>query len=504
MDLNPKYPYRKCLASPLLLVLFVSLSEVPFCQAFQTDSGSHVETLSVRIAPLLHDPKALSRREFQTLGASSCSASACHGGPAAGVSDPLSPRGSEYPLWIEGDPHARSWRTLNSRQSIEILERLSILIDGKIANQAAYQNCLACHNSSVELLSDGISPAFPEGVGCEACHGPSERWKNSHYQGPTSVRSAILDRGLVDTKSELVRAKACTLCHVGGPDRDMNHDIIAAGHPALYFDYSTYLKAYPKHWRDRPSDTHLEGPRRWLISQIAQADSEMELLLKRSNSADSNTTWPEFSNFQCTSCHQMLSDSMENFAIESRGLPGLPSLGKASVRLWNLDGLAAVDTALKLDTAVTKDLLMAIQNAAWSNPAETAQEPLRSLLGRKRHELYQGLAYLDTAEDGQSQWPWTEDDQRSWAKTKWISANENYNWEQAALAYLATMATDANSTRSDALVRVRLQLLFPETTQSPMVPVRKREANLQKVAPRGLQLDSWSRNITEILESLHP
>ena len=92
------------------------------------------------------------------------------------------------------------------------------------------------------------------------------------------MQAAIDQLGMVNTASELVRAKACSLCHIGGPDRDMNHDIIAAGHPALYFDYATYLKAYPKHWREETDNKPALALERWLIGQVTKADSELELI----------------------------------------------------------------------------------------------------------------------------------------------------------------------------------------------------------------------------------
>lgn len=206
----------------LIWVLALGMPQVtgffgPVCWGFQADSKEFRGDLSRTVAPLIFHDHQANRRESRSLGATSCSASACHGGPSAGVSQVDALRGSEYPLWVESDPHARSWRTLNSERSIDILQRLNILVDGKIQNQNAYQNCLACHNTSTDLTSDGILPVIPEGVGCEACHGPAESWVGSHYQGAASALSAIENLGLVNTRSELVRAKVCTLCHVGGP-----------------------------------------------------------------------------------------------------------------------------------------------------------------------------------------------------------------------------------------------------------------------------------------------
>ena len=187
-------------------------------------------------------------------GAASCATSSCHGGPKAGVSLPEARRGSEYPLWLERDPHAHSWKTISSDLSVKILTKLDILRDGKIANPEGYQNCLACHNTDRNLTADQLSPRIAEGVGCESCHGPAELWYDRHYQGSGSANFATTNLGLTNSRPLLQRAKICATCHVGGKDRDMNHDIIAAGHPALYFDMAVYHEALPKHWRDPDQD----------------------------------------------------------------------------------------------------------------------------------------------------------------------------------------------------------------------------------------------------------
>lgn len=440
----------------------------------------------------------------RALGATSCSASACHGGPAAGVSSVHASRGSEYPLWIESDPHARSWRTLNSDRSVEILERLRILIDGKIANPSAYQNCLACHNTSIELTSDGISPAIPEGVGCEACHGPAETWRDSHYQGPGSVQAAIDQLGMVNTASELVRAKACSLCHIGGPDRDMNHDIIAAGHPALYFDYATYLKAYPKHWREETDNPPSLALERWLIGQVTKADSELELIESRIASAHPHSIWPEFSNQQCTSCHQLLEKSspgksspgksVQNRPTQSaQVVPGSPlQLGKASIRMWNLEGLESIDRIQGLDPANTKDLLNALQRSvSGGHPTTEDHEGLREKIEAKRLQLQRVFPRSKNAGSGPMVPTWTLEQHRSWTREKWNSAAASGNWEQAALAYLSTLASSPPEEADAPLQRLRNRLVFPKSTQSPVFPTMKEG----EVSPDGLQSNSRTSDL---------
>lgn len=406
---------------------------------------------------------AFQKGHFASLGATSCSASACHGGPSVGVSEPTAVRGSEYPLWIESDPHARSWRTLNSQRSIDILKRLSILVDGQITDRAAYQNCLACHNTTASISADGISPTLPEGVGCESCHGPSESWRDSHYQGPASVRSAIEDRGMIETKSEIVRAKTCALCHVGGSDRDMNHDIIAAGHPALYFDYSVYLKAYPKHWREKPTGSSERNLERWLIGQLAKADAELELLQARITRTHTNSVWPEFSNFQCTSCHKTITE------------PRVPSpataTGKATVRMWNLEGLRVADQAFGFDPTQTEALLQTLaKNSNGPIGSASAQAELLGTIRNKKADLMSIRSADSPLGIDRSRLRWTAELQRNWARIRWESVKDFPDWETAALAYLATLPVDPNKREKQALDRLRQQLIFPESTQSPPFP----------------------------------
>src|SRR5437870_3137050 len=79
-----------------------------------------------------------------------------------------------------------------------------------------------------------------------------------------------------------VRAETCAGCHVGAPAglgaplRDMNHDLIAAGHPRLNFDYATYLRALPPHWAEKDRDVSPAALRpagdefpHWLVGRAA-------------------------------------------------------------------------------------------------------------------------------------------------------------------------------------------------------------------------------------------
>ncbi len=121
---------------------------------------------------------------------------------------------------------------------------------------------------------------------------------------------------MVDLSDAAARARECANCHVGDRSRgmDVNHDLIAAGHPRLNFEYSAYLEAYPKHWREKPgTDLSLAGD--WAVGQAVTARAALQLLADRARSSVTGTTvapasvapWPELSESECFSCHHSLS-----------------------------------------------------------------------------------------------------------------------------------------------------------------------------------------------------
>lgn len=407
---------------------------------------------------------SIHRRDLEVRGAASCATSSCHGGPKAGVSSVEAPRGSEYPLWFEADPHARSWKTLSSESSMRILTKLGIWQDGKIANLAGYQNCLACHNTDQKLGADQISPRIAEGVGCESCHGPSEHWYNRHYQGKESKRIAIASLGLTDSGPLLNRAKLCAACHVGSKDRDMNHDIIAAGHPALYFDMAVYHEAYPKHWRDAEQENIQFRSQLWLAGQIASAASELELLESRACKSLPVSTWPELSNFQCNSCHLALDGIPKPARSSDRDRI---RTGRAPIRNWNLSGLSS----LPRSSNGAEDDIMASARELRSLLEEPKPDPIR-VAGEARKLSGQLVASLYG--DGKLILPtWSRQTQLARTIQLMEETKRSNSWETAAVAYTAAWATHpkmADDSLAEALRTLRNGLLFPSEWMVPNFP----------------------------------
>ena len=102
-------------------------------------------------------------------------------------------------------------------------------------------------------------------------------------------------------------------CHVGDGSREVNHDLIAAGHPRLKFEYAAYYANYPRHWTEQEKKERALDPareaRNWLQGQTATAKAALELLAVRAE--NKGAPWPEFAEHDCTACHHGLTSPSE-------------------------------------------------------------------------------------------------------------------------------------------------------------------------------------------------
>ena len=85
----------------------------------------------------------------------------------------------------------------------------------------------------------------------------------------------------------------------------MDHRLIAAGHPALRFEFASYQTepVYTKHWREKGYGPDVEAWA-WAIGQVGAARSAANLLAHRADA--SGRDWPELAEYACFSCHQRL------------------------------------------------------------------------------------------------------------------------------------------------------------------------------------------------------
>lgn len=244
-------------------------------------------------------------------GSRTCQSAACHGSLEPKTGGKV--RRNEYTIWRDKDPHAKAYSniSLDNQRSREMLERLGIAKNKKIVDRTGYENCQKCHSLGVGLKSpEGID--LVEGVSCEACHGPSDKWYDKHFKTAGFEPKKAAADGMIDTEDVFVRARLCVQCHVGGADREVNHDLLAAGHPQLRFELAAFLHLVPKHWNDagerKAAGKELFELQLWAAGQVAAADASLALLEARASRAvKSPRAWPELAESNCFGCHHDLS-----------------------------------------------------------------------------------------------------------------------------------------------------------------------------------------------------
>lgn len=301
--------------------------------AFAAEPDLSVEQLAMAIDST--DGLLATRHTQKFLGARSCAASACHGGIDPDPRFPLSRR-NEYAHWLDKDPHSRSFQTLQNELSKSILQRLARPGDDDSIRAQRLANCCGCHNPQPDKSAQSETFYERDSVSCELCHGAAEQWIGPHVtQAWASLKrngdaSAL---GFVTTEDITIRAQSCVQCHVGSPGREVNHDLIAAGHPALKFELTAYYAMLPKHWRDaqeRKSNPRLEIEL-WKAGQVACAKSAVGLLVSRAKRAvneEPGAVWPEFAEYDCYSCHHdLVHPSWRQTSATSSAPLGMPAWG---------------------------------------------------------------------------------------------------------------------------------------------------------------------------------
>ena len=122
-------------------------------------------------------------------------------------------------------------------------------------------------------------------------------------------------------------------CHVGTPDANVDHDMIAAGHPPLRFEFSSYLANLPPHWdvaKDRqknsPGGETLFEPLAWVTGQNISSAAAAELLAfscdpkRQASRGRSSRRWLAFR--AITICAGKPQSRIANFEVQT-GIFGL-------------------------------------------------------------------------------------------------------------------------------------------------------------------------------------
>ncbi len=275
------------------------------------------------------------------LGSESCGASTCHG--AITPWDGASVLQNEYITWKNQDKHSQAYKVLLSDKAKRIANNLGIGAPHRA------EQCLACHTFNIPKERHGPRFTRSEGVGCEACHGAAENWLGVHMTGVRTKadRERIIGKGMYPTEDPVKRAELCLTCHMGTEtNRRLNHQIQGAGHPRLSFELDTFTAVQPAHYViDRDYYTRKEvanGVKVWAVGQA--------IALKRRAAAIADPrrnrmgVFPEFTNFDCHSCHHPLEKPRYERTAGDGG-PGVPRVNTSNLTMLRI-AVSAVDPAL--------------------------------------------------------------------------------------------------------------------------------------------------------------
>ena len=202
-------------------------------------------------------PQAEAQASPKYTGTASCGASNCHGStkPKADY-----PKLNENIVWQQKERHAKAYETLTNEKLKSGVRPSAIAKKLNIAKAETSDRCLVCHAVNVKPEQRGPKFDISDGVHCDGCHGPAEKWLEPHAgKGWTHEQSVKL--GMYDTKNLLMRADKCVSCHL-----QIEADMVAAGHPDLLaFELDTFSLQMPPHWRDKGT---WFGARAWATGQV--------------------------------------------------------------------------------------------------------------------------------------------------------------------------------------------------------------------------------------------
>ncbi len=325
--------------------------------------------------------------EYLHLGVASCASSTCHG--------KITPQEAEnvwlneYRIWSTQDRHSRAFQTLATEESRRIAQKL-----GLPSAQTA-KICLDCHADNVEPAKRGPRFQLSDGVSCEACHGGSELWIESHTE-PGITHSANLERGMYATEDPMARAQICFSCHLGTANQFATHQIMGAGHPRLSFELEAFTANQPAHYsvdddyRDRKGQ--IEGFNLWLVGQLQAAMRYLSLVKTQLYQPDG--LFPELAFYDCHGCHHPMDDLRWSEQHIRDGIrPGSLRLqGQHLLMLAAVTGVLEPEGLEQLDQAI-----LALVRAGQTN-ATAVYEAADSLLAwiGDREEIWGTRSYERT------------------------------------------------------------------------------------------------------------
>jgi len=330
------------------------------------------------------------------IGPGSCAATSCHGSvkpiPDSRILQ------NEYSTWIIRDKHSRAYQALLG----DVGERMALILKlGAKAEEAP--KCLACHALNPAPEQRGRAFEISEGVSCENCHGPASAWLGPHTTRAWPHEKSVA-AGMHDTRDVIHRTEKCLECHLGARNKFVDHQMIAAGHPDLYFELDSFSAVMPRHWKvpresepGKPAeDAAWVGVREWSAGQAVQLRAAMERLTWRARNerADKKDVWPEYSELSCFACHHALGAAKDSWRQEHGYVgrrPGDPAWNSSRYAVFRL-------LAKQIDSAnaqeLDRQLLAVSEEMSKLNPDRSAVASAASAAAPLAQRIAERLATM--------------------------------------------------------------------------------------------------------------
>jgi hypothetical protein len=251
-------------------------------------------------------------------GVASCAGTTCHGRMEA---DGAIVRQDELARWQEpstpGGAHSRAFAVLQSRRAHQITATLGL------GDPTAAPACLGCHATPVD---GGRGRRFltTDGVSCEGCHGGASDWIASHYAVGASHADNVA-RGMTPLERPMIRAGLCLDCHLGSArsGQYVSHRMMAAGHPRISFELDLFSTLQQHHDEDADYAARkgrTDSVRMWAVGQAMAINRSLALF---ASSRGTEGAFPEFTFFDCHSCHRRIYDAADR-SLTFETNPGRP------------------------------------------------------------------------------------------------------------------------------------------------------------------------------------
>ncbi len=358
------------------------------------------------------------------MGVGSCTNSGCHG--STQPLDTTKVLQNEFYTWLNNDRHSKAYNILFSDVSARIVKNMRL-------KRRAYEEavCLDCHTTNIPANLVARAVDKEDGVQCEVCHGPASGWFAEHTEAGWTHEQSVT-RGMLDLRNINARGSTCAGCHIGNAKKEVDHELIASGHPILQFELDNYTEQMPPHWALRYEggrDTH--GVRAWAVGQVVNLRESLDNLSRHARGDE----WPEFAEMSCFNCHHDLKNSTWR---QERGWPDRAGLPAWSPQRWAVLRLilerVSPGARNELDPLVSQ---IARGVARMNNPAGVA-----AAADRARAVVAPLVTRVDAAR-------WNDSDVRSLMTTITNDREVVYDVHSAEQAALALQSLASIRTRRD-------------------------------------------------------